>query len=90
LLSNHLGLTQWVATHITQKHFKETESESNDIIAMIKARLQGRNKDDILNMDQTLIAYSFHSRMTLEAVGMKTIQDVLPQLIQNVSMLQPL
>ena len=72
--TKHLGLSQHVATHTAQKHFKETEAESKDFIAMIKARLQGRNKYDIINMDQTPIAYSFHSRTTLEAVGTKTIQ----------------
>jgi len=72
--TKHLGLIQRVATHTAQKHFKDTEAESKDFIAMIKARLQGRNKDDTLNMDQTPIAYSFHSSMILEAGGTKTIQ----------------
>ena len=38
--TKHLGLTQRVATHTAQKHFKETEAESKDFVAMIKARLQ--------------------------------------------------
>jgi hypothetical protein len=72
--TKHLGLTQRIATYTAQKHFKETEEESKDFLEMMRAKLQGRNKDDILNMDQTLISYSFHSRTTLEAVGTKTIQ----------------
>jgi hypothetical protein len=41
---------------------------------MMKVRLYGRNKDEITNMDQTPIAYSFHARTTLETEGTKTIQ----------------
>jgi hypothetical protein len=63
-----------MATHTAQKHFKETERESRDFIGMMRAKLHGRNKDDIVNMDQTPIFYSFHSRTTLEAVGSRTIQ----------------
>jgi hypothetical protein len=71
--NKQLGLTHRVATHTAQKHYKETENESKDFIAMMKARLYGRNKDEIINMDQTPIAYSFHARTTLEAKGTKTI-----------------
>jgi hypothetical protein len=70
--TKHLGLIQRVATHTAQKHFKDTEAESKDFIAMIKARLQGRKKDGILNIDQTPMAYAFHT--VLETVGTKTIQ----------------
>jgi len=41
---------------------------------MMRERIVDRNKDDILNMDQTPIAYSFHSRKKLETKGTKTIQ----------------
>lgn len=73
-LTKQLGLTRRVATHTAQKHFKETEKEAKDFIAMVKARLHGRNREDIINMDQTPIQYSFHSRTTLDIIGKKTIQ----------------
>ena len=69
----HLGLTQHAVMRTTQKHYKETKSESKDFIAMIRESITN-NKDDILNMDQTPIAYSFHSRKTLEKKGTKSIQ----------------
>jgi len=72
--TKHIGLTHHVATHTAQKHCKETENEMKDFIVMMKARLYGRSKDEILNMDQTPITYSFHARTTLEANGTKTIQ----------------
>ena len=58
-------------THTAQKHFKETEDDVKDFIAMMKERTANRN---ILNMDQTPIAYSFHAKKTLEVRGSKTIQ----------------
>ena len=67
-------LTRHVATHTAQKHFKETEKESKDFIAMVKARLHGQNREDIINVDWTPIQYSFHSCTTLDIVGKKTIQ----------------
>lgn len=69
-----IGLTHCAATHMVQEHFKETQVESSNFIAMMKGRLAWRKKDNIVNMDQTPIAYSFHARTTLEAKGMKTIQ----------------
>ena len=62
---SYLGLTQSMATHTAQKHFREAEESSRDFIAMMQERTVDRNKDDILNMDQTPIAYSYHSRKTL-------------------------
>ena len=41
---------------------------------MMKAWPYGRNKDEIINMDQTPIAYSFHARTTLGIKRTKTIQ----------------
>jgi hypothetical protein len=72
--TKHLGLTQCAAMHTAQKHYKETENEAKDFIAMMRERIADRNKDDILNMDQTPIVYSFHSRKNLETKGTKSIQ----------------
>jgi hypothetical protein len=68
-----LGLTQRAATHTAQKHYLETAAEAKDFIAMVKQKLEGRNCDDILNMDQTPIPFSYHSNKTLDVKGTKTI-----------------
>jgi hypothetical protein len=68
-----VGLTQRSATHTAQKHYTETEAAAKDFIAMAKVKLQGRNLDDVLNMDQTPIPYSYHSNKTLDTKGKKTI-----------------
>ena len=81
-----IGLTYRCATHTAQKHFKETQLESSNVIAIMRGRLVRRNKDDIINIDQTPTAYSFHARTTLEAKGTKTIQVRQPT--QNMSLLQ--
>ena len=68
-----LGLTQRASTHTAQKHFLETASVAKDFIVMVKQKLEGRSLDDILNMDQTPIPFSYHSNRTLEVKGTKTI-----------------
>ena len=68
-----VGLTQRAATHTAQKHYTETEDDAKDFIAMMKTKVQGRNQDDILNMDQTPIPYSYHASKTLDVKGKKTI-----------------
>jgi hypothetical protein len=40
---------------------------------MMKAKLQGRDRGDILNMDQTPIPYSYHTSRTLEMKGKKRV-----------------
>ena len=39
----------------------------------MKEKVAGRNPDDILNMDQTPIPFSYHSNKTLNIKGIKTI-----------------
>jgi hypothetical protein len=36
----------------------ETKADIKDFIAMMKVEMQGRNIDDVLNMDQMPIPYS--------------------------------
>ena len=81
-----MWLTHCATTHMVQKHDKETQIESKDFIAMMKGRLSGRNKDDIIKMDQTSFAYYFNARTMLEAKGTKIFQVRQPT--QNVSLLQ--
>ena len=71
--TQHLGLTQHMATHTAQKHFRETKESSRDFIAMMRERTIDRNRDDILNMDQTPTLYSYHSNKTLDTRGARTI-----------------
>jgi hypothetical protein len=59
-----VGLTQHQATHTAQKHFSETEADTQDFIAMMKEKVAGRNPNDILVMDQTPIPFSYHSNKT--------------------------
>jgi hypothetical protein len=61
------------ATHTAQKRFMETAADAKDFIIMVKQKLEGMSPDDILNMDQTPIPFSFHSNKTLEVKGTKTI-----------------
>jgi hypothetical protein len=68
-----LGLTQRAATHTAQKHFNETARDAKDFIDMVRLKLVGRNLDDVLNMDQTPIPFSYHSGKTLDVKGTKTI-----------------
>ena len=69
-----MGLTQRAVTHTAQKHHTQTEDVTKDFIAMMKVKLQGRNLDDIMNMDQTPIPYSYHSSKMLNPKGAKTVQ----------------
>ena len=64
-----MGLTQRTATHTGQKHHTQTEDISKDFIAMMKVKLQGRNLDDTMNMDQTPIPYSYHANKMLNPKG---------------------
>ena len=69
-----MGLTQCASTHTVQKHFTKTEAAAKDFIAMMQVKMQGRNLDGILNMDQMPIPYSHHASKMLEFKGAKTIQ----------------
>jgi hypothetical protein len=51
----------------------ETEADVKDFIAVMKVKLEGRNLDDVLNVDQTPNPFSFHSNKTLDVKGSKTI-----------------
>jgi len=68
-----MGLVQRAATHTAQKDFKVTEDAAKDFIELAKQMITGMNPDDVINMDQTPIPFSFHSNRTLEMKGMRTI-----------------
>jgi hypothetical protein len=58
-----------------QKHFIETETDAKDFIAVMKSKLEGRNLDDVMNMDQMPIPFSYHSNMTLKVKGVRTVHS---------------
>jgi hypothetical protein len=62
-----------MANHTAQKHFQETEDCLRDFIAMMQERTVDQNRDNILNMDETPIAYSYHSNKSLDTKGFRTI-----------------
>jgi len=64
-----IRLTQHAATHTAQRHFADTENYAKDFIAMMRVKVQGRNPNYILKMNQTPIPYSFHSNNTLKVIG---------------------
>jgi hypothetical protein len=61
--------TQCASTHTAHKHFTKTEAAEKDFIAMMQVKIQGRNLDDILNMDQMPIPYLYHASAMLELKG---------------------
>ena len=71
--SRSIGLTLRAATHTAQKHYVETAADAKDFIVMVKQKLEGRNRDDILNMDQTPIPFSYHSNKILNVKGARTV-----------------
>jgi hypothetical protein len=70
-----IWLTQRAATHIAQKHFAMTEDNAKDFIAIMRIKIQGRDPNAILNMNQTPILSSYHSNKMLEAIGLKSVQQ---------------
>jgi hypothetical protein len=67
------GLSNRVSTHVAQKDHRETEEESAHFVDFMRQKVSGMDPDDVLNMDQTPIPYSFPSSRTLEKKGTKTI-----------------
>ena len=64
-----------VQQHTAQKHFMESKAEVKDFIAVMKSKLEGRNLDDVLNMDQMPIPFSYNSNMMLEVKGAQTVHS---------------
>ena len=59
-----VGLRNQVSTHVAQK---------NHFLVLIKQKLSGMHPDDMINMDQTPIPFTFPSNRTLEKKSTKTI-----------------
>ena len=67
-----VGLTHHVSTHVAQKDHHERLQESLHFISMMNHKVAGMDPDDVLNMDQTPIPFSYHAHCTLKK-GTKTI-----------------
>jgi hypothetical protein len=54
-----MGLTQCTATHTVQKHHTPDRGCREGLHSMMKVKLQERNLDNVLNMDQMPIPYLY-------------------------------
>jgi len=66
LLPKKVGMTHHLLTHLAKKDYNETPEEFLCFMSMMHQKDTGMNPDDILNMDQTPIPFSYHSYRTLE------------------------
>ena len=80
-----VGLTQHATSYSMQKNFLEAEADAKNFIAMMKVKLEGRNPDDVLNMNQTPTPHSFHASKMLDKNDKKTVNALLPQPTQSMS-----
>ena len=71
------GLTQRSAMHTAQKNVLETKANAKDFIAMMRDKIDGRNLDGIIYMDQTPVTFSYYSNKMLEIKGAKTINTIM-------------
>ena len=68
-----MNFTHQIGTHVVQKNHKEAEEEVIHFIMMMYEKVVWMDPEDIINMDQTPIPYSYHTSQTLEKKGTKTI-----------------
>jgi hypothetical protein len=52
------GLTEHSAMHMAQNHFLETTADAKDFTVMVREKLDGRNPDEVLNMERMPIMCS--------------------------------
>ena len=68
-----MGYTHRIGPHVAQKKHKDTEDDALHFMAMMREKFAEMDPDDIINMDQTPIPYSYHTSRTLALKGTKTI-----------------
>ncbi len=68
-----MGYTHRIGTHVAQKNFKDAEEDALHFIAMMHEKVALMDPDNVINMDQTPIPYSYHASRTLALRGTKTI-----------------
>jgi hypothetical protein len=69
------SLVHRMGTHESQRAPSETAALALDYMKSIRPKVMepNRSKEFILNMDQTPVPFSFHSKRTLELLGSRTI-----------------
>ena len=69
------GLVYRMGTHVSQRAQAETESEARDFIMVTCPKVSNpcRHQDNVLNMDQTPIPFTFNQKSTLELIGWRTM-----------------
>jgi len=55
--------------YTAQKHFIKMELDAKNFIAVMKVKLEGRNLDDVLNVNQMPILLLYHSNKSLDVKG---------------------
>lgn len=60
-------------THVAQKDHKDTEEKSCHFIHMMRNKVAGMDLDDVFNMHQMPMPYSYHSLCDLEKKGENTV-----------------
>jgi hypothetical protein len=68
-----MGYTHRIGTHVAQRNHKDDEEDTLHFIMMMREKVALMNRDDVINMDQTPILYSYHTSRTLAQRGTKTI-----------------
>jgi len=68
-----MGFTHRIGTHVAQKNHKDAEEEAANFMMMMRQKVVQMDPDDVINMDQTPIPYSYHTSQTLDKKGTKTI-----------------
>ena len=64
-----------IATHESQKDPRETIADALDFLELNRSKMiePFRHQDFLINMDQTPVPFTFHSKKTLEVLGSRTI-----------------
>ncbi len=68
-----MGYTHRIGTHVAQKNHKNTEEDARHFMSYMRQKVASMDPDDVINMDQTPIPYSYHTSRTLALKGTKTI-----------------
>ena len=62
-----------VPTHVAQKDHRQMREDAKDFMEVTKFELSGADPDDILNMDQTPLPFSYHPNTTLDSKGVREV-----------------
>ena len=68
-----MSLVYRMGTKESQRPPKEVGAEALDFIESARKKVAHRDKRIILNMDQTPVFFSMHSKKTLEKIGVRTV-----------------